>query len=182
MLSEYMGSQVSDERRPGVREILDAIRNLVRALRLGNQEAERRVGLSSAQLFVLQTLSESDGLSLKELAQRTATDPSSVSVVVARLVSLRLVSRARDAKDGRRLVLGLTARARALMRKAPPRLVQHGLVRAIESLAAGDRRTLARLLKRIAASMGEADDAPGMFFEPLPKTARGRRSRVRHGS
>ncbi len=62
--------------------MLDAIRRIVQALRESSRAAEKRVGLSGAQLFVLQTLGESPGLSLNELAERTRTHQSSVSVVV----------------------------------------------------------------------------------------------------
>src|SRR5665213_199086 len=69
-----------------IREILDSIRRIVRLLRVSSREAEREVGLSGAQLFVLRTLSEHKFLSVNELAERTHTHQSSVSVVVQVLV------------------------------------------------------------------------------------------------
>jgi hypothetical protein len=44
-----MGSNASDE---PVRVVLDCVRRIVRALRDSSREAERRVGISGAQLFV----------------------------------------------------------------------------------------------------------------------------------
>jgi DNA-binding MarR family transcriptional regulator len=172
-----MGAQVFARRSPrrpaeSVREVLDGVRHLVRALRLSHQEALRRVGLSAAQVFVLQSLNDGDPLSLGELAKSTATDQSSVSVVVARLVEARLVSRRRSLRDGRRLELSLTPAGRALLRKAPPSLAQESLVQALEDLAPSERRELARLLGRVVVAMGAGDRAPGMFFEPRGKGAR----------
>src|ERR1700730_535689 len=66
--------------------ILDSIRRLVRLLRLSDRVAQRELGLSAAQLFVLQELGKTPALSLSEVAERTRTDQSSVSVVVTRLV------------------------------------------------------------------------------------------------
>ena len=83
-----MGSNTSS-RHP---HVLDAMRRIVQALRESSRWAERHVGLSGAQLFVLQTLAETPGLSVNELAERTHTHQSSVSVVVSRLAA-RLVER-----------------------------------------------------------------------------------------
>src|SRR5450432_2546863 len=71
-----------------VREVLNALRRIVRSLRVSSRTAEQRVGLSGAQLFVLQCLARQSPCSVSELAARTATDQSSVSVVVSRLVAL----------------------------------------------------------------------------------------------
>jgi DNA-binding MarR family transcriptional regulator len=100
--------------------ILDSIRRLVRLLRLSDRVAQRELGLSAAQLFVLQELGKTPALSLSEVAERTRTDQSSVSVVVTRLVGRGHVARDRDPRDGRRLRLNLTKSGRAIVQKAPP--------------------------------------------------------------
>jgi DNA-binding MarR family transcriptional regulator len=158
----------------GIQGVLEGIRHLVRLVRLSHVEAKRRVGLSAAQLFVLQTLEEARGLSLKDVAERTATDQSSVSAVVARLVASGVVERRRSAEDRRRLVLGLTPRGRVLVRRGPARLAQHALVGALGRLSTSEQRTLARLLQRVVAGMGGDGGPPGMFFEkpPVPRSPR----------
>src|SRR6476646_1676012 len=100
-----MGSHVSPAAPPDVRLVLDAIRRIIQFLRESSREAERRAGLSGAQLFVLRTLAESPGLSLNELAERTRTHQSSVSVVVARLAREGLVERGQAPNDARRMQL-----------------------------------------------------------------------------
>jgi DNA-binding MarR family transcriptional regulator len=171
------------ERRDPTRDVLDAVRHLVRALRLSHHEAERRVGLSAAQLFVLQTLAENEPLSLKEVAARTATDQSSVSVVVGRLVEGGLVRRRRSRSDGRRVDLSLTAKARTVLEKGPPLVAQRILVDAVEALSAPERARLSRLLGKVVASMGAGAGTPGMFFE-APPGARGpeKKRRRRNGA
>src|SRR5205809_4312238 len=109
------GGTMTDSQR-----ILDSIRRLVRLLRLADRAAQNELGLSGAQLFVLQELGRSPSLSLNELAERTRTDQSSVSVVVTRLVESGHVTRDRDTRDARRLVLNLTKTGKALLQKAPP--------------------------------------------------------------
>ncbi len=99
---------------------LDAIRRLVRQLRLFDRAAQAHVGLSAAQLFILSELGKTPAISLSELAARTHTDQSSASTVVTRLVDSGLVTRERASEDARRLVLTLTRGGRAALKKAPP--------------------------------------------------------------
>src|SRR4029079_9481895 len=59
----YMGANTSG-RQPERRGILDAVRRIVRELHESSRAAEKQVGLSGAQLFVLQTLGEGPGAPL----------------------------------------------------------------------------------------------------------------------
>lgn len=145
-------------------KILDSIRRLVQLLRLSDRSAERAVGLSGAQLFVLEELGKAPALSINELAERTRTDQSSVSVVAARLVEQGMVARARSPEDGRRVQMSLTRRGRAALRKAPP-VAQQKLLEALDSLSAGDRRRLSEAFGRVVDQMGVDRGAAPMFFE-----------------
>src|SRR5260221_14725566 len=104
-----MGANISSA---ATRVVLDAIRRIVQALRESSRAAEKHAGLSGAQLFVLQALAESPGLSLNELAERTRTHQSSVSVVVTRLSRARLIERSTAPGDARRAELRLSALGR----------------------------------------------------------------------
>ena len=145
------------------RSILDSLRRVVAALRVSAVAAEREGGLSAAQLFVLHRLGESPASSLNELAARTHTHQSSVSVVVRRLVERGLVERGPSAEDGRRLELRLSA-AGAALRRSAAEPVQARMVRAIGRLSPSDRRALDRSLGRLVREMGVAGPAP-LFFE-----------------
>jgi len=162
------GSQVKSGRAKGgqgeIQGVLDAIRRIVRLLRLASREAERDVGLSGAQLFVLQKLSEAKMLSVNELAERTHTHQSSVSVVAQALVDKGLVARARAADDARRLELTLTSQAKGLLRKAPG-AAQDRLIDAVTRMPGPARKQLARGLARLVQEAGLADDDAPMIFE-----------------
>jgi len=149
--------------------ILDAIRRLVRLLRLSDRAAQANVGLSAAQLFVLHELGKTPALSLGELADRTRTDQSSVSTVVTRLVTAGLVERERAPDDGRKLALTLSRAGRVALRKAPP-VAQELLLDAIEKMGATDRRRFAELFAEFLDSI-HADQAPApmLFEEESPK-------------
>jgi DNA-binding MarR family transcriptional regulator len=158
------------EEQPDTVQILDAIRRIVQALRVASREADRRFGMSAAQLFVVQRLAEGGAASLNDLAARTLTHQSSVSVVVQRLVDAGLVERSPSPRDGRRVVLELTAKGRALARRLP-QAAQDRLIDAVETLSPAERRVLADLLARVAAECTPAT-TPAMFFEDAQVTRR----------
>jgi MarR family transcriptional regulator, lower aerobic nicotinate degradation pathway regulator len=158
------------------RAVLDSVRRIVRDLHESSRAAEKQVGLSGAQLFVLQKLAEFPGASLNDLAARTHTHQSSVSTVVARLVHRGLVLRAPAADDARRLELRLSADGRRLVSRAPD-AAQARLIHAIERLPAARRRTLARSLLALTGEMDLAGGKPVMFFD---EGARGTRRRGAH--
>jgi MarR family transcriptional regulator, lower aerobic nicotinate degradation pathway regulator len=169
-----MGSHASDE---PVRAVLDCVRRLVRALRESSREAERRVGISGAQLFVLQQLAAGPALSVSELAERTLTHQSSVSAVVRRLAAAGLIARSQSVTDRRRADLRLTARGRAMVASAPP-LMQERLISAVRQLPPGRRERLASALLEVADRMQLPGGAAPMFFEERGRTGRPRGARV----
>src|SRR5678815_2642677 len=108
------------------------MRRIVRAIRLSSHTAEETLGISGAQLFVLQQLAVHPGASVGELADRTLTHQSSVSVVVSRLVRRRT-----STTDRRRIELSLTTAGRALLSRAPE-LAQSRLIAALGRVSDGD--------------------------------------------
>jgi DNA-binding MarR family transcriptional regulator len=137
--------------------IVDALRSIVRELRLATREAEQRVGVHGAQLHALRQLIDNPATSLTELAERTHTDISSVSVVVSRLVEQGLVARKSADDDRRRLSLGLTARGRAVLRRAPETGTSR-LLRAAAHLSDREVHTLATSLSKLVDGMDHTDD------------------------
>ncbi|MEO7084645.1 MAG: MarR family transcriptional regulator [Gemmatimonadaceae bacterium] len=126
---------------------MNAIRSIVRALRINTRAIELKMGISLAQLFVLQQLDEAPADSLNSLAERTATHQSSVSVVVRRLVDHGYVSRTASVADKRRVEIALTDTGRTLLSEAPV-TIQSQLMSAMRTMTADDQKLLADLLER----------------------------------
>jgi len=157
---------------------MNALRRIVRDLRLGTREAERTAGVSGAQLFVLQALNERPAASLSDLTERTLTDQSSVSVVVRRLTDRKLVACRVSKVDARRVELSLTARGRRLLRECPEP-TQARLVAALDRLTPAELAGLTRGLEALVRQTGITDQAPRMFFdEEVRATRRGSRARL----
>lgn len=156
-------SAAGDQR--AIAEVMDSIRTVVRALRLNTRAIEKQLGISLAQLWVLQILAERPADSLNELAMATATHQSSVSVVVRRLVERELATRTTAHQDKRRVRIELTEAGRALLVKAPP-TVQVSLVAGIRRLPPERREQLATLMREwLTASGLDLSSTPPMLME-----------------
>lgn len=155
--------------------VMIALRRIVRFLRLADREVEAACDVSAAQLFVLHVLLDAPAASLSEIAARTLTDQSSVSVVVSRLVDRGLVKRGPSTRDARRMEVVLTAPGRALLRRAPE-ITQTRIIAGLERMPRRDRAALARLLTGLVDEMESASEVAPMFFEdPAPRARRRKR-------
>jgi DNA-binding MarR family transcriptional regulator len=175
-----MGAHIN--RNADVRRVLDSIRLIVSALRTFDREAERTLGISGAQLFVLGQLREGEGISVNELAERTHTHQSSVSVVVDKLVHRNLVRRARSRKDARSVQLSLTPNGQKMLRSAPAAAQEH-MIGALVRLGEARRRSLAKSLAEFVREIGIEGEKPALFFEHEPRRVvrNGRKGKGRNG-
>jgi DNA-binding MarR family transcriptional regulator len=161
-----MGSHIKSKEplHQATEEILDSIRRIVRALRVSSKAAERDLGLSSAQLYVLQKLRDEKGVSVNELASLTLTHQSSVSVVVSKLVEQGYVQRRKSKEDERRSEISITIAGLALIKRAPEP-IQERLIAAIESLPLNSREDLSQYLRVIVENAGISEGPAPLFFE-----------------
>ena len=144
------------QRRDDIPKVLDALRSIVQALRSSARHTEQELGVSSAQLYVLQELQDVPSLSINQLAERTYTHQSSVSMVVAKLVGSRLVSRTSAKTDARMAAISLTPAGRALMRRSHGS-AQARLMKGLEAMSRADLRTLSSNLETLTALV-QGDD------------------------
>jgi DNA-binding MarR family transcriptional regulator len=149
-----------------IRSSMEALRRIVRALRLASTELERDLGVSVAQLFVLRQLADGRARSINELAEETVTDPSTISGLVRRLIDARLIHRGKSSADARRAEVSLTARGETLLARAPA-APQSQLMEALTAMPRARRRALAAGLAELASRLGPV--APAFFFEDEPK-------------
>lgn len=147
-------------------ESLELIRVLIDGLSRSARALEGRTGITNAQLFLLQQLAESDGLSVNELAERTRTQQSTVSVVVSRLARAKLVRKARSSTDARRTVLTLTPSAIRLLKHAPDPPAAT-LLASLERLSLRDAQALAKGLRALVGALGLSQRAGRLLFEPV---------------
>src|SRR4051812_50017021 len=106
--------------RGDTQSIMDGVRRVVRALREDSRSTEETLGLSSAQLFVLQRLRDGGPGSVGELAERTLTHQSSVSAVAARRGEPGAARRTPSATPAPRARLSPPPKGRAPPAPPPP--------------------------------------------------------------
>lgn len=147
------------------REVLDSIRRILRALRESSRAAETDLGISGAQLLVLQNLSSGDPLSINDLAARTQTHQSSVSVVVAKLEEAGLVKRSVSPEDARKMQIALSSSGTKLLKKMSRELAHQRLFDAIAELPQTKQKQLAILLSEVVERAGFAETPATLFFE-----------------
>jgi DNA-binding MarR family transcriptional regulator len=111
---------------------------------------QRRYDLSVTEWRVMAVLARFDGLSAREVAERTLMDKVAVSRALARLVEAGRVTRATHAGDKRRSVLGLSEAGWALHDEVAP--MARARERAVlAKLDAEEQRWLKRILDRLMA-------------------------------
>lgn len=168
-----MGSSASPGPQDAAR-ILNGLRRIVRHLQVVARTSETRAGVAPGHLFVLARLADEPAASVRTLAARTLTDPSSVSDVLARLETRKLVVRRADPRDKRRAQFTLTAKGRAVLRRAPePPQVR--LASALAALSAERQRTVADALTEIVAGLGAGRAEPRLLFDDGLTPAAGER-------
>jgi DNA-binding MarR family transcriptional regulator len=165
---------------PNVASALAGLSRLIEVVRRSERALEQQLGLSGAQLYVLRLLESGPAQSLGNLAARTGTHQSTVSVVVSRLVAHGLVAREMSATDARRVTLALTPAGRGLVRRAPAPATEH-VASALARLPRRDRRLLAEGLERLGAELGgeerQAEPRTGVLDEPALRPRLARRDR-----
>ena len=72
------------------------------------------LGLTYPQYLVLSTLWEQDGLAVSAIAERLALEPSTITPLVKRLEAAGFLTRERNPKDERQVIVSLTAKGRSL--------------------------------------------------------------------
>lgn len=111
-----------------------------------------RFGLSIPEWRVIAVLGQTQGLSAREVALRTAMDKVQVSRAVRSLLAAKRLTRTAHARDGRASVLELSRKGLAIYAEIVP------LALALErqflsELSPRERRSLDRLLAKLAAAV-----------------------------
>ena len=159
--------RVPEVDRQAIASSVDAFRRILRELRLAARVTLATSGVSAAQLFVLSALVDGEEASMSDLAERTMTDRSSVTVVVDRLIEGGHVKKGTSMEDRRRAAVRITPRGRTLLRGAP-RPPTALLVDALAQMEPADVRRLARGLRGLTEAMGIEHEPAEMLFEDSP--------------
>jgi DNA-binding MarR family transcriptional regulator len=139
-------------------DVLRQFRIVIRSIQRHYQWVERSCGVSGAQLWAMERIAASPGLSPGELARQLAIHPSTASNLLARLEELGMIKRGRRSHDQRRVQLSITAKGASVLRKAP-RPLKGVLQQALADMPAASLEALQQLLRDLLGLMRVRDDA-----------------------
>ena len=112
------------------------------------EDYQRRFELGVTEWRVMAVLARFDGLSAREVAERTAMDKVAVSRAVARLIDAGRVRRVTAAHDKRQSVLSLSAKGWKVYEQIAPLALEHER-RLLAHLDGDERAWLGRILDKL---------------------------------
>lgn len=148
--------------------LLVALRRIVRVTDLNAKRVARDTGLTPPQLLILQTIEQSDGVTIGDIARQVNLTQATITSIIDRLEQAGHVERRRSAEDRRKVHVELTEKARALLRTAPLTL-QNWLRGRFEQIEDWEKSFLVAALDRMSALM-EADQieaSPILLLGPV---------------
>ncbi|MBN8615230.1 MAG: MarR family transcriptional regulator [Deltaproteobacteria bacterium] len=113
---------------------------------------ESSLGVTAQQRLVLRVIGRHPGITPGRLADHLHVDPGTISAIVRRLESKRLVKRGTDPRDRRRATLGLSESGRTLDRELPG-TVEEVVERVLGAHDDATRRTVQSLLSELAHAL-----------------------------
>lgn len=133
----------------------------------------RSLGLTPAQFDIVATLGNTQGMSFKELGEKTLITKGTLTGVVDRLEAQRLVRRSASPEDGRSMIVSLTPAGERLFDKAFAAHLAH-LRQALGGLDAGKLARIEAALRGLREAFETARDGEPMRAGAGRKTGRRR--------
>jgi DNA-binding MarR family transcriptional regulator len=173
-----MPARKTKETPERIHTVLLQFRVLLRSIKQHYQSMEERTGVAGAQLWALSEIAADPGLRVSDLARRLALHVSTASNLVRRMEAQGVVSRDRVEGDQRVVRVGLTAKGRAALRRAP-RPAMGLLQRALLDLPPRRLSSLQKELEELLAHVARRDSHARTtmisdLFEPPESSARRR--------
>jgi DNA-binding MarR family transcriptional regulator len=126
--------------------------------RFGNAHFEP-VGMTADQVVILTLLAEKDGITQREVVERSYSDPNTIAAMLVRLEKKNLIRREPHPDDGRARCVYLTPQGRKLQRR-----LWEGWEDYLEKLDSAfrpkDLETLRSLLERVPGIVTALVDTP----------------------
>lgn len=137
---------------PDVLQFMRLLWAIVHALQKTSKRMSAEIGVTGPQRLVLRVVGLVPGISAGRLAAVLHLHPSTLTGILQRLLTQRLLQRSTDPHDRRRAVLRLTARG-ARVNAANQRTVEAAVRRALAIVPPRDRGAARRALTRLAAQL-----------------------------
>lgn len=138
------------------REILRALRRILRVVDLHGRRLAQHHGLTGPQLICLREIRRSGPLNPGQLARSVSLSPATITGILDRLEGRALVSRRRRNRDKRQVLVQLTDQGTELLSQVAPPL-QERFVERLAELETANREQVAASLEQVVALMDAED-------------------------
>ncbi len=116
----------------------------------------RTLNITPSQFDIIATLGNTQGMSFKELGERTLITKGTLTGVVDRLTAKNIVRRTASAIDGRSQIVQLTPEGEALFSNAFPAHIEH-VSQAFSDLSQGEFDHTEAILRRLREALTATD-------------------------
>ncbi|HXZ68605.1 MAG TPA: MarR family transcriptional regulator [Alphaproteobacteria bacterium] len=148
-MADYSQAHLTNQER----EILIALRRIIRATDFSSKEIGEATGLATSQVLVLQLLEAEGPLTAGRLANELLFSKSTITAVLDGLEERKLIRRMRDERDRRSVIVSLTDSGREVLASAPMPLQAQLLLR-FRALPDWERSWLLAALQRVCHLLG----------------------------
>lgn len=139
------------------RDVLIALRKIMRAIDIHSRALSRNYGITMPQLLLLQEVAYCNGISVTKLGKSISLSQATVTDIVSRLEKKGLVVKRKSGVDKRRVELFETEACNELLRKAPPPL-QEKFISRFSKLEDWEQMMILSSLQRVVDIMAAEDD------------------------
>jgi len=172
---DVMGAEESlDHRGDEVDQVLDNLRRVVHVLYGHSRRVERLARLTSAQAWLITTLSRMETTKVSDLARAMHLCPSAVVRIVGRLEDRGLVVRTRSSNDHGTIKVALTHVGMKLAGRIPA-IPQELLMNGLSEVPPDRLRTVTEVLEFLVGVLGARELSPLLFFAPVANLPAGDR-------
>jgi len=149
-------------------QVMSALRRIIRAIDLHSRALVQRYGLTGPQLVVLKELMDHSPQPVNGLAAAVNLSQATVTGILDRLERKSMITRIRDVKDKRRVMVSPTTAAEQVLADAPPMLQEH-FTDSFANLPDWEQTQILSSLQRIVALMeaGHVEAGPILTTGPL---------------
>ncbi|MCP5187545.1 MAG: MarR family transcriptional regulator [Pseudomonadales bacterium] len=149
------GVKMDMELDPG-KEVLVALRRVIRATDLHSRHLARTTGLTAPQMLLLQAIRDSGQVTIGELARQVSLSQATVTTILDRLEARGLAYRQRSEQDKRKVHALLTPEGAAVLQDAPLPLQEQFAAR-FAALQDWEQAMMIAALQRVAYMMDAED-------------------------
>jgi DNA-binding MarR family transcriptional regulator len=159
---------------PDVLQFMQLLWAVVHGLERRSKRMTSDIGVTGPQRLVLRVVGLFPGMSAGDLATVLHVHPSTLTGVLQRLVTQRLVARTADRRDRRRAVLRLTALG-ARVNAVRQGTVEAAIEEALKGVGERERAATRRVLQRLAGHLERSSAHAARRFPDRPRRLTERR-------